>query len=817
MTKKRKSKLQRPDETFSSGPLTVSRFGRITVLQSNWQEKHIEEFQMDLVERYPEIILEINTLVTEIADLIAKLPPDKLLQRAWFEMATLHIKLESELEAGKEELLSMRMIDYVQSVIAAVPPSHNQHQEVTEKEWRTLREKIDELFDKINEPYQFSRRAKNQAEDSDFNKHLDEFQYKAQMYWCNIKGNRYQVHEPAYLQNMFVPYTDVLEELFGISGKQFADEITKIWHTLTFGLSETFHSMNEFRAETLHALEKKIASEPDAQEHDLPELMDEVIKENDWEDRRDDIFGRFFGMDLFDVQKSTSLPEKLLKELAWSPGEDAEFFAEGEFRGWPLRIWPLFKRPFIRLNNRYYCFDLYSLLDNIYRVIDRLVNRLKPDYRETWNSIQKSLSENLPIEFFERLLPGATIFKQVYYRGQSEAGTSGWCEADALLIYDDHLFVIEAKGGAFTYTPPATDIQAWLKSLDNLVLKPATQGKRFVKYLSSSAKVPFYDKKHNKIGELSRSDFRHVTICAVTIDPFTEIAAKVQHLHDIGLDVGSEPVWSISVDDLQIYADVFENPLLFLHYVEQRMCAFQSTTVQCEDEIEHLGLYLQHNHYSTHVKEIQDKPETYIQLIGYREDIDKFFSERLQDPDAPCPLKQQTPTRILEIVQFLSNSTMAGRAEIAGYLLDLSSDWRENISNHIDDELAKQPITKRATPFSTHGSEVSLTVYCWRAGSVRRTAIDALENARAILLINNDTQRLFLELIFRENCILKDVRWHWVELSNIPSEDLPRLRVRAERLRRDRVTKAKLKKRKIGRNEQCPCGSGKKYKFCCIG
>ena len=91
-----------------------------------------------------------------------------------------------------------------------------------------------------------------------------------------------------------------------------------------------------------------------------------------------------------------------------------------------------------------------------------------------------------------------------------------------------------------------------------------------------ATEVPIYDHRHKQIGELSRSNFRHVTICAVTLDPFTEIAAQVQHLRKIGVDVGTEPVWSMSVDDLQIYADVFENPLLFLHYVEQRMCAFRS-------------------------------------------------------------------------------------------------------------------------------------------------------------------------------------------------------------------------------------------------
>ncbi len=98
---------------------------------------------------------------------------------------------------------------------------------------------------------------------------------------------------------------------------------------------------------------------------DLRALFAEVVKENGWEDRQNEILGRFLGTDLFDVQKTTGLPKRFLDELTWCPGEEKDFFAEGEFRGWPLRIWPVFKRPFIRINGRYYCFDLYSLLDNL--------------------------------------------------------------------------------------------------------------------------------------------------------------------------------------------------------------------------------------------------------------------------------------------------------------------------------------------------------------------------------------------------------------------------------------------------------------------
>ena len=815
--KKKKPRFQQPDDVFSSGPFTVARFGTDVVFQSNFKPGEAEKFQKNLAEHYSEIVHEIDTLVSEIAVLIAELPAEKLLHRAWGEIAASQLILRSESETAMEDPIALRMLDYVQSVIAGVPPAHTQRQEVTEEEWAALRKKVGALFQKVTVDYQLNRRAKNKAEDSNFNEAIDKFNYSSQIYWCYIRGKRYQVHAPDYLRQRFHPHSSVIQELFGLSSEQFVDALIEICNALSYGYMDAFDSMDDFRRDTLEALEKKIASQPDSSEQDLQEMMNEVVRENNWEERRDEVFGRLLGTDLFDIQKMTALPEKLLDELTWSPGEDIEFYAEGEFRGWPLRIWPVFKRPFIRVNGRYYCFDLYSLLDNIYRVMQRTILRLKPAYCETWNSIQKDLSENFPFEYFARILPGAKVLKPVYYRGKTEAGTTDWCETDGLLMYDDHLFVIEVKAGAFTYTPPATDIHAWLKSLDNLVLKPITQGKRFIKYLMSADKVPLFNEKHEQIGELCKSEIRHVTICAVTLDPFTEIAAQVQHLHKIGMDIGTEPVWSLSVDDLQIYADVFENPLLFLHYVEQRMCAFRSDVVRCNDEIDHLGLYLIHNHYSSHVEDIHSQSGAHIQFTGYSEDVDKFFHDRLLDPDTPCPLRQKMPARLFEIVQLLSQSAGAGRARVASYLLDLNDDSRRNISDFIDTELANQQATKQARPFSTHGNNINLTVFCWKAGCVTRDATQALENARSILLINNDSERLLLELTFADNCMLEDVSWHWVDLSGIPRHALPRLQARAERFRRDRVNKARVQKRKIGRNEPCPCGSGQKYKKCCIG
>jgi hypothetical protein len=363
MNKKKKAKFVKPDEVASRGPLSMARFGKNVVVQSNWSPDEFARMQQRLVEEYPKVVHEIDQLVTEIAQLIRELPADQLLHRAWWEMAGRNAKIQSESDMDVDHAISIRMVDYVQSVIAAVEPAANQRKEITEEEWQTLRTQIEQLFQTISSHYQICLTAKNRVDDPNHDEHFEEFKFKAQLYWCSLRGSRYQIHEPAYLRDMFLPHSAVLNTLFGITGEQFVESVTKIWHNLTFGLGEVIASFNQFRSDAENALKIKIAAQPSPPPSELPRVMDEVVEENGWAQRREEVFGRVFGTDLFDLQKTTNLPQKLLDELTWSPGEEKEFFATGEFRGWPLRIWPVFKRPFIRLNGRYYCFDLYSLFE----------------------------------------------------------------------------------------------------------------------------------------------------------------------------------------------------------------------------------------------------------------------------------------------------------------------------------------------------------------------------------------------------------------------------------------------------------------------
>lgn len=811
MAKKKRKKPHRiaPDEQFSAGPITFSRFGRFTVANSSLGEEQFEMVQKKLAESYPAAVAEVESLVSAIADRIRRLPPAQLLHRAWWEFAGISVGLNGKDVDDLEQSLALRLIDYTQSVIASVRPAEAYEEEVTEQDWIALKKDVHELFRKLTLEYQIYKTAFERQQDPGFDLDVAEFKHRTQTLWLNVRGERYQLHEQLALLDILAPHSSILEELFGIDAPTLVNEVAKILSKLSKGLQQLFEDMNQYQNVFFERLE---AISIETGETDPDKLRNKVF-EDDPELRKkiNRVSGEMLGLDLFDVQKVTNLPESLLNELTWSPGEETEFFSPGEGAGWPLRVWPTMKRPFIRLNDQICCFDMFVLFDNIYRVLQRTIFRLAPEYKPLWNERQKEVSEKLPFQYFEKILPGAMVLRPVYYRWKNGQAPAQWHEADGVLAYDDHLFVIEVKAGAFTYTSPATDLAAHFDSLKNLVLNPANQGRRFVEYLESADEVSLFNESHKEIGRLRRADFRHVTICAITLDPFTEIAARAHHLRAIGLDIGNRPIWVLSIDDLRIYADCFANPLQFLHYVEQRMRAAQSELVDLNDEMDHLGLYIEQNNYSQFAKEVMGTRVNHMQFHGYRTPIDKYYSSIVYGEPIDPPT-QKVPARLLEIVRFLSLTSQHGRSELASFLLDLSGDFREEVCASIDRELQFSSENGRSRALSTYG-DVRMTLYVFSPDAPRDAAASIL-HTQTIMVGSSESSRLLIELEYSQDKKLSAVHWLNVSLDDLTAVQLSELRQSADQLRLNRVAAAKSKW-KVGVNDPCPCGSGKKYKCCC--
>ena len=773
--------------------------------RSRATQAQFEAAQARMVAQYPITVSEINTLVASIAAQVARLPPERLLQRGWWEYSAMMVGLGGRDTGDSDKLAAARMVDYVQSVIVSVKPEQYVA-DVSEQDWRRLKGDVETLFRRLTLDYQICLTAHRRAQDSQLDMQLEEFRFRTETLWLNIRGKRYQLHERQALLDVLAPHSEILSKLFGLGAAALVAEFDKILTRLTHGLTDIGRDMKELHAKSMARLDELAAKHQDL---DFEALIAKAFEDRDLASQRDSFAGAMFGLDLFDVGKNTVLPKAILDALSYSPGEDTEFFATGEFAGWPLRIWPVMRRPFIRLNGSTYCFDIFSLFDNIYRVLRRIVIELDPAYKESWNAGQKAASEELPFTYLIRLMPGARVYRPVYYKWKVDDGPAQWYEADGILVYEGHLFVIEVKGGAFTYTSPANDLDAHLASLRTLLQEPARQGSRFVDFLESAPEVSIADAGHNEIAKLRRLEFRHVTVCTVTLDAFTELAARAQHLAPIGVDVGQRSLWPLSLDDLRVYADLFDNPLMFLHFVEMRVRAGRSDKVDLNDEMSHFGMYITENNYTQFAEELSENADK-MQFDGYVTPVDEYFSAVLVG-DAPPKPRQKMSDRIAEIVELLGASNEPRRAELSRIILDCAGDLRNTLTSSIENALKENRELKRVRPLSLYGG-MEMTQFVW-SPDVPRNAEGAVEHTRVVMLAENKADRRLVEFEYDEDGKLFGAHLRHVTLVGVSRAEIERLRTKGVALQQSRIATAQAKG-KIGRNDQCPCGSGKKWKRC---
>lgn len=328
---KKKPRSVVPDDYFTTGPVEFARFGRHIVGRSHASAADLKVAHAKMADDLPSIIAGIDDLVAQIAEHIARLPGERLLHRAWWECAMISTMRGDSSES--DLLAAMRMIDYVQNVIASVKPAGKIAHEVNEEDWQELSKLVKSLFTRLTFEYQIALTASHIIENKDLDMNLEEFRSRAEVMWMNIRGERYQCHEKQALEDILPPHSDVLTRLFGIDAQTLIDELDKILAKLSHGLVDMRDELEGFREDTLKRMEELAKTTGCT---DVATLRDKIFEDPALEARRQHIDGELFGLDLYDVAKNTNIPKALLDELAWSPGEEEDFFAPGPLSGWPL-------------------------------------------------------------------------------------------------------------------------------------------------------------------------------------------------------------------------------------------------------------------------------------------------------------------------------------------------------------------------------------------------------------------------------------------------------------------------------------------------
>ena len=410
---KRKKKVV-PDEVMEFGPIRISRYGKNVITETLCDQEEYDRWMDQLAEHYPTVCKEIDGVVSEIAKVIVKHEPLSLLRMAHMYVVKEHMGLETESEIGMGQIITQQWLIYLQNAIVSNPPNKNQVAQIEEEEYAHLSELFAKMYQKTQLVYHLCDTAR-QKKDSAFNEHVAEINFMAQSFYNGIWGRQYPILLPKILYKLLSPHDAVIQKIFDINVQNFVDNIEKIQTSLIMGLGNALRDLDDVRNKSLAKVEERIES-GEINDESFENLLNTVTREPELQSQLQKALRQAFGCDLFDLQKVTDLPIKLLEALSLSPGEDQQFMDKSEpYAGWTLRRYPSRLKPFIKVDGRYYCFELYNLTDNIYRALKEVILNAEPSYKDDWSKKQGEIVEEYAFELFAKLLPGAKVCRNVMY------------------------------------------------------------------------------------------------------------------------------------------------------------------------------------------------------------------------------------------------------------------------------------------------------------------------------------------------------------------------------------------------------------------
>jgi hypothetical protein len=405
-------------------------------------------------------------------------------------------------------------------------------------------------------------------------------------------------------------------------------------------------------------------------------------------------------------------------------------------------------------------------------------------------------------EFTERTLTrvfgGHHVLRNVVFKPASGDVVG---EADAILIYGYRAFIIQAKSKKLTLASRRGDDVSLGKDFQAAVQDAYDQALECIEHIRT--RIPaFVDEKR-----IEANAFDHVRefypIC-ITSEHYPALSAQVRELLKLQVvPAVSHPV-VLDVFTLDVIAEMLNTPLYFADYLVKRADA--ADRILATHELIILSWYLKQNLF---IKENEFVTLTDDMLV----ELDLAMSVRRAGIAGPATPEGQLTrfvgTPIGRIIDVVNASTRPDVHRLGEVLLSMNGEAADTLNRGIARVLGLTAADGKQHDI-TMGLEGGggITIHC-----------NKLPNEEA-------REKLGSHCAMRKYTERKD-RWYGVSLTpdgeprfmlgiEHPWSEDPKLEELAGDFRVRTVTHAlePPRSRKVGRNEKCPCGSGKKYKKC---
>lgn len=745
--------------------------------------KESQILRKSFLERKFEIEKDIKESVKDCVNEIKKYNPYMLYSHILHYYKVINIMSNEENEGDKVEIKVC--LKYYQMLLTCISEDEFEKCELNDKEFFEILTKLKNISNNIFQYgicLSFELDGKYTEAEQEYIR--DNFLMK------NVSGKRYDIFELEHYQNLFNPLKEPFEEIFG------------------FKVESLFNGINKLKQEFIYGLDSAIESfEKYMDSNDIEEI------EKDENKRKDGIgiLQKMIGLESHNVNKLTNWPIEFIDIFSFKLGDNKDFLNDINFFSFMELERKMKINPFIKIDKEYYCTLIQEFLDNFdRRVLKEMCNRKSEKEEQTIRKIHTGNVEIITEKLFKNILPNSKSYIQNYYKYKG-----GMPENDLIVIYDRNLLIVEIKSGSYTPDLVFSNMESHLKTLEELLQKASEQSQRLYEVLKEEKIIDIYDSnnKNKKVKcSLDINDYDNIYKIIVTQENFNELEARAEK---IGLIKMNEDTIVLSIDDLRVYSDYFTNqPCKFFHYLKQRVLATKNDNIKLFDELDHLGLYIEHNVYTITVDEMKSEhPKiTDIWIDGYRDELNKYYAYRyLNDGEIRKP-EQKLPYRIEEIINYCNSHEPANNIYFTNQILDYATKEKEMINLRIEEMIEFYKENHRGKYLCMVGDiNVFIFIIYGEEGDELKTF---KEDAYANMIINQIQEMSFCGIYYDRN---KKIRKMVIEKLNTTKDkyDKEKCKEIAKQISDKRLRKKQMEGKKVGRNELCPCGSGKKYKKCC--
>lgn len=798
-SKKKKNRTKRTvEEAFSFGPIQIERAGETVRYSKTGTAEEQSQFLKQLEESHKKLYPELEQRIQQLQALIQKYDPIELMHRATYMLFPILMKYKSESDFGAGDSKIMPGAEYVQYLIARTKPSSNP-EELTEAGWGELWELVIQVLD-LTSTFLITRKPS-----SDHPDHVNDLQFLLDSRRLLERIDRYAYFYRDHLSASLLPYAEGIQELFSVSADDIIDGIMQIRDYQSRGVFAKYAELRNQQQRLMEELyDEGFTVDPSASDEEV-EKTRIALQSDRFKKQREEvevILGQAMTPELFDITDLTPLPKSILSLLSVRPGESELYTLTGAHHDdlSPLSTSVLQYKPFLEVDGHFYTAYHSGLVDRIAEIFEsELFNRL-PAKISTMAKRRSNYLETESRELLAAILKPDFSFLNAYYPNPDEEG--GLTELDALIGVDDILFLVEAKAGGLSEGFIRGAPLSLEGDITDLIIEGQRQSVRAERYINSLKAAPFFEEDGKTIlYTIKRSDFRQIYRIIITREELGWIGAKLSVLTGMDGTLEKSYPWHISIDDLRVVSELFTNkPITFVHYLEQRKLAAANQVLTQNDELDHIGLYHDMNLY-------QDigvgTDATQVFMVGYTNEIDHYFHDKMagENPEVPG---QTIPPKFQNLLAALGDTPISGRFLVGTLLLSNGGEGRIDIDTaltELDNALADGRRLSYRMTFAHESIGLTITY----AGNNHLKT----ELLRSAAQMQQSQMGKWLVVQLRPVSPYRIKAIETVYPDQFTTEELASSIKRA-----DEQLATRLSEKKIGRNERCPCGSGKKYKRC---